>query len=85
MSPSQSERVPKHSYDRDYLPIPDAPNSSMLAVGKLPDDVQRALGVLRDFELQGAAWPSLMTTSARAWFRYYERAEGRTSWSRDAR
>lgn len=66
-------RVPRHEYDSDYIAIPDGHGSSMLNVDALPDDVQAALTVCREFEAQGAVWPALITDEARAWFRHQDR------------
>jgi hypothetical protein len=66
--------IPRHSYDPNYLPVPDAPEASMLDVSDLPADVQWALKKARDHELNGAAWPTLLDQGVRAWFRYQERS-----------
>lgn len=66
--------VPRHEWDHNYLPVPDAPLASMLDVDALPDDVRAALLVCREFEAQGAVWPTLLADAPRAWFRYQDRA-----------
>lgn len=63
----------KHEYDKNYTAIPDQPESSMIDMSKLPQEIQLALHVLREYEAQGAVWPALITDECRAWFRYQER------------
>jgi hypothetical protein len=65
--------IPRHEYDRAYVPIPDAPQASMLDLTQLPDDVQAALRTVREHEAQGAAWPTLLADPVRAWFRHEDR------------
>lgn len=65
--------IPRHEYDRAYLPIPDAPQGSMIDMAQLPDDIQAALRTIREHEAQGAAWVSLLTAPVRAWFRHEDR------------
>lgn len=65
--------IPRHEYDRAYAPIPDAPQGSMIDVPKLPADIRVALRTVREYEAQGAAWPTLLADPVRAWFRFEDR------------
>lgn len=66
--------IPRHTYDRNYVPVPDAPEASMLDVSRLPEEVQHGLRAAREHEAQGAVWPTLLADPVRAWFRYQERS-----------
>jgi hypothetical protein len=70
----EREAPARHTYDRRYVPVPDAPQSSMLDVAQLPANVRVALREAREFEEQGAAWPTLLADPVRAWFRHHDRA-----------
>lgn len=65
--------IPRHEYDRAYLPIPDAPQGSMLDVAQLPQEVQDALRVCREYEAEGAYNATLIVQAARAWFGHEDR------------
>lgn len=65
--------TPVHHYDSAYVPIPDAPELSMIDMAQLPQEVQDALRVVREYEAQGAAWPALLARPVRAWFRHEDR------------
>jgi DNA polymerase III alpha subunit len=68
--------IPRHTYDKNYVPIPDAqPGSegSMINFDVLPPEVQEALRVARDHERNGAVYPSLVTDEVRAYFHYQDR------------
>lgn len=66
--------VPRHEYDRNYVPIPDAPQGSMVNLDRLPADVIWALRKVRGYEAETAVNASLLADPVRAWFRYEERA-----------
>jgi hypothetical protein len=76
--------IPRHEYDKHYIPIPDAPQASMIDMDKLPINVQWALRMVREYEAQGAAWPSLLADPVRAWFRAEARASSTTRGDQDA-
>lgn len=65
--------IPRHEYDRSYLPIPDAPQASMLDITQLPREVQDALRVCREYEAEGAYNATLIAQAVRAWFRHEDR------------
>jgi hypothetical protein len=67
--------IPRHEYDRAYLPIPDAPQGSMLDIAQLPSEVQDALRVCREYEAEGAYNATLIAPAVRAWFRYLDRLD----------
>lgn len=62
--------ISPHAYDRNYVPIPDAPQGSMIDVGQLPGEVRDALRTVREYEGQGAIYPTLLADPVRAWFRH---------------
>jgi hypothetical protein len=64
----------RHLTDRAYLPVPDHPRADMLNVEALPQEVQDALKVCREYEAEGAYNPTLVADSVRAWFRYQMRS-----------
>jgi hypothetical protein len=70
--------VPRHTYDRAYVEIPDVPQASMLDVDALPENVRAALSVCREFELDAAGRPGLLADPVRAWFRHEWRAREET-------
>lgn len=71
--------IERHTYDSAYAPIPDSSRGSMLDVARLPNEVQDALSVVRDYEAQGAIYPTLLADPVRAWFRWRERREARAA------
>lgn len=66
--------VSRHEYDRNYVPIPDAPQGSMVNLPDLPPKVFEALCVVREFEAEYAWRPTLLSDGARAWFRWEDRS-----------
>lgn len=65
--------VPRHEYDRNYVPIPGYPQASMVDLPSLPPAVFDALCVVRAYEAETAVHPTLLADGARAWFRHEQR------------